>query len=90
VLALIRKIKPKKAKRTYAFWRVPFLGLAMDDEEKAVVSPFVAKEKFSVSGKQLSMNYPNLIGTSDVAEKQWDLTSLFSGFASRGTNRFRA
>ncbi len=45
------------------------LGLAMDDEGEAVVSPFVAKEKFSVSGKQLSMNYPILIGTSDVAEK---------------------
>lgn len=45
------------------------LGLAMDDEEEAVVSPFVAKERFTVSGKQLPMNYPILIGTSDVADK---------------------
>lgn len=45
------------------------LGLAMDDEEEAVASPFVAKERFTVSGKQLPMNYPILIGTSDVADK---------------------
>lgn len=45
------------------------LGLAMDDEEEAVVSPFVAKERFSVTGEKLPMNYPILIGTSDVAEK---------------------
>jgi glutathione peroxidase-family protein len=45
------------------------VGLAMDDEEEAVVVPFVSKEKFSVNGQQLTMNYPILIGTAEVADK---------------------
>jgi thiol-disulfide isomerase/thioredoxin len=45
------------------------VGLAMDDEEEAVVAPFVSKEKFSVNGQQLTMNYPILIGTAEVADK---------------------
>ena len=44
------------------------LGLAMDDEEESVVSPYVANERFSVNGERASMNYPILIGTSEVAE----------------------
>jgi thiol-disulfide isomerase/thioredoxin len=44
------------------------LGLAMDDEEESVVSPWVAKERFSVNGQHLAMNYPILIGSSEVAE----------------------
>ena len=44
------------------------LGLAMDDEEESVVSPYVANERFSVNGERVAMNYPILIGTSEVAE----------------------
>jgi thiol-disulfide isomerase/thioredoxin len=44
------------------------LGLAMDDEEESVVSPWVAKERFSLNGQRLAMNYPILIGNSEVAE----------------------
>lgn len=45
------------------------LGLAMDEEGKSVVAPFVAKERYDVNGQQLPMNYPIVIGSENVAEK---------------------
>ena len=38
------------------------LGVAMDEEGKSVVSPFVAKEQFDVSGQKQTMSYPILLG----------------------------
>jgi thiol-disulfide isomerase/thioredoxin len=52
----------------YAGQGFTILGLAMDDEEESVVSPYVANERFSVNGERVAMNYPILIGTSEVAE----------------------
>ena len=45
------------------------LGIAMDEEGKPVVAPFVAKEHFDVNGQKLSMNYPIVIGNEKVAEQ---------------------
>jgi cytochrome c biogenesis protein CcmG/thiol:disulfide interchange protein DsbE len=45
------------------------LGLAMDEEGKTVVAPFVAKERYDVNGQRLPMNYPIVIGNESVAEK---------------------
>ena len=45
------------------------LGIAMDEEGKPVVAPFVAKERYDVNGQQLPMNYPIVIGNELVAEK---------------------
>jgi len=45
------------------------LGVAMDEEGKSVVAPFVAKEKFSVNGTPSAMSYPILIGNDAAAEK---------------------
>ena len=45
------------------------LGIAMDEEGKQVVAPFVAKERYDVSGQKLPMNYPIVIGNENVAEK---------------------
>jgi thiol-disulfide isomerase/thioredoxin len=46
------------------------LGVAMDDEGKKVVQPFVEKERFEVNGQKLPMDYPILlIGDSDEADK---------------------
>ncbi len=45
------------------------LGVAMDDEGKSVVAPFVAKERFDVNGQQLPMSYPILIGNDDASNK---------------------
>lgn len=45
------------------------LGIAMDEEGKPVVAPFVAKERYDVRGQKLPMNYPIVIGNEGVAEK---------------------
>ena len=45
------------------------LGLAMDEEGKPVVAPFVARERYDVEGQKQPMNYPIVIGGESVAEK---------------------
>jgi len=45
------------------------LGIALDDEGKKAVAPFVAKERFDVDGKQEPMDYKILIGDDAAAEK---------------------
>jgi thiol-disulfide isomerase/thioredoxin len=45
------------------------VGIAMDDEGKSAVAPFVAKERFDVNGLQLPMSYPIWIGNDDAADK---------------------
>ena len=45
------------------------LGVAMDDEGRSVVAPFVQTEKFDVDGGQSKMNYPIVIGNDAAADK---------------------
>jgi thiol-disulfide isomerase/thioredoxin len=45
------------------------LGISMDEEGKAAVDPFLAKERFNVNGQKLPMNYPIVIGNDEVADK---------------------
>lgn len=45
------------------------LGVSMDEEGKAAVAPFLAKERFNVNGKKLPMNYPIVLGNDNVATK---------------------
>src|SRR6202790_5106515 len=45
------------------------LGVAMDEEGKSVVAPFVAKEQFDVSRRKSTMSYPIVLGNDDIAEK---------------------
>lgn len=45
------------------------LGVAMDDEGRSVVAPFVGKERFDVNGGQSQMNYPIVIGNDAAADK---------------------
>jgi cytochrome c biogenesis protein CcmG/thiol:disulfide interchange protein DsbE len=45
------------------------LGVSMDDEGKAAVAPFLAKERFNVNGQKLPMNYPIVLGNDDAATK---------------------
>jgi thiol-disulfide isomerase/thioredoxin len=45
------------------------LGVAMDEEGKKKVEPWVAKERFNVDGNQEAMNYPILLGTDRFAEQ---------------------
>ena len=53
----------------YASKGFTVLGIAMDDEGKRVVAPFVAKEKYDVNGQKLLINYPIVIGTDEAADK---------------------
>jgi thiol-disulfide isomerase/thioredoxin len=45
------------------------LGVAMDEEGKSVVAPFVTKEHFDVGGQKETMSYPIVIGTDAIADK---------------------
>ena len=45
------------------------LGIALDEEGKSVVAPFVAKERFEVDGQKLPMSYQILIGNDEAADK---------------------
>ena len=51
-------------------------GLAMDEEGKPVVAPWIEKKRFAVNGAQLPINYPILIGNDAVAEKFGGLIGL--------------
>jgi thiol-disulfide isomerase/thioredoxin len=53
----------------YADRGFTLLGVAMDDEGKSVVAPFVQKTQFDVDGKKMNMNYPIVLGNDDLASK---------------------
>ncbi|MGH9698759.1 MAG: TlpA disulfide reductase family protein [Candidatus Acidiferrales bacterium] len=53
----------------YADKGFTLLGVAMDDEGKSVVAPFVQKTQFDVDGKKMTMNYPIVLGNDDLASK---------------------
>jgi thiol-disulfide isomerase/thioredoxin len=52
------------------------LGIAMDEEGKSAVIPFVQKERFTLGTTSKPMNYPILIGNEDAAEKFGGLMGL--------------
>jgi cytochrome c biogenesis protein CcmG/thiol:disulfide interchange protein DsbE len=43
------------------------LGVAMDQEGKSVVAPFVVKPQFDVDGQKIAMNYPIVLGNDNIA-----------------------
>ena len=45
------------------------VGLAMDDEGKSVVEPYVRTKRFDVNGSQEAMNYQVLLGNDTLAEQ---------------------
>lgn len=55
--------------QTYGAKGFTVLGLAMDEDGKSVVAPFVARERFDVNGHQLLMSYPILLGNDAAKEK---------------------
>jgi thiol-disulfide isomerase/thioredoxin len=52
------------------------LGVAMDDEGTKVVDPFVQKTQFNVDGHSLTMDYPIVLGSDDIASKLGGLIGL--------------
>jgi thiol-disulfide isomerase/thioredoxin len=53
----------------YAARGFTVLGVAMDEEGKSAVAPFVQKERFKVGGTSQSMNYPVVLGNDATADK---------------------
>ncbi len=53
----------------YAARGFTVLGVAMDEEGKNAVAPFVRKERFKVGGTPQPMNYPIVLGNDAAAEK---------------------
>src|ERR1700674_1579806 len=60
----------------YADKGFTLLGVAMDDEGKSVVGPYVEKTQFDVDGTKMAMNYPILIGNDDLSSKFGGLIGL--------------
>lgn len=52
------------------------LGVAMDDEGTKVVDPFIQKTQFNVDGHSMTMDYPIVLGTDDIASKLGGLIGL--------------
>jgi glutathione peroxidase-family protein len=53
----------------YAARGFTVLGVAMDEEGKSAVAPFVQKERFKVGGTSQSMKYPVVLGNDATADK---------------------
>jgi cytochrome c biogenesis protein CcmG/thiol:disulfide interchange protein DsbE len=60
----------------YADKGFTLLGVAMDDEGKSVVEPYVQKTQFDVDGRQMTMNYPIVLGNDDLSSKFGGLLGL--------------
>ena len=56
------------------------VGIAMDEDGKSAVAPFLAKERFDVDGRKVPMNYPILLGTDDAADKFGGILGYPSSF----------
>ena len=53
----------------YAARGFTIIGIAMDEEGKSEVAPYVAKERFNVNGQSLPMSYPIVLGNDPMADK---------------------
>lgn len=53
----------------YADKGFTIIGVAMDDEGKSVVAPYVQSTHFDVDGHSMTMNYPIMLGNDDIAGK---------------------
>jgi thiol-disulfide isomerase/thioredoxin len=56
------------------------LGVALDEEGRKVVAPFVEKEQFDINGGKSLMNYPIVLGNDEVTEKFGGLVGYPTGF----------
>lgn len=54
---------------TYGASGFTVLGVAMDEEGKSAVAPFVQKQRFRVRGTPQPMNYPIVLGSDTTADK---------------------
>jgi thiol-disulfide isomerase/thioredoxin len=57
-----------RLQRAYQARGLTVLGVAMDEEGRPVVAPFVQRERFRVDGVAMSMNYRILMGDSRMGD----------------------
>jgi thiol-disulfide isomerase/thioredoxin len=62
--------------KKYAEKGFTLLGVAMDEEGKSVVAPYVQTTQFDVDGHPTTMNYPIVLGNDDLADKFGGLLGL--------------
>jgi cytochrome c biogenesis protein CcmG/thiol:disulfide interchange protein DsbE len=62
--------------KKYADKGFTLLGVAMDEEGKRVVAPYVQTTQFDVAGHPMTMNYPIVLGDDDLAAKFGGLLGL--------------
>jgi len=62
--------------KKYADKGFTLLGVAMDEDGKSVVEPYVQKTQFDVEGHPMPMNYPIVLGDDDLAAKFGGLLGL--------------
>jgi thiol-disulfide isomerase/thioredoxin len=55
--------------RKYAAKDFVVLGVAMDEEGKYIVEPYLQTERFDVDGRQEAINYQILLGTPEIGDK---------------------
>jgi cytochrome c biogenesis protein CcmG, thiol:disulfide interchange protein DsbE len=58
-----------RLQQTYAAKGFTMVGVAMDEDGKSAVDPFVESTHFDVGGQQLTMNYPIVLGNDDITSK---------------------
>jgi cytochrome c biogenesis protein CcmG, thiol:disulfide interchange protein DsbE len=58
-----------RMQQTYADKGFTLVGVAMDEDGKASVDPFVQSTHFDVKGQQMTMNYPIVLGNDELADK---------------------
>ncbi|HKV05404.1 MAG TPA: TlpA disulfide reductase family protein [Candidatus Acidoferrales bacterium] len=56
------------------------LGIAMDEDGKKVVDPFVQNTQFNVDGKPVTMDYPIVLGSDEIATKFGGLFGMPTSF----------
>lgn len=66
--------------KKYADRGFTLLGVAMDEEGKSAVDPYVQKTQFDVDGHPTAMNYPIVLGNDDLADKFGGLLGLPTTF----------
>ena len=64
----------------YADKGFTILGVAMDEEGKPTVQPFVQTTPFNVNGHPTTMNYPIVLGTDELADKFGGLLGMPTSF----------
>jgi thiol-disulfide isomerase/thioredoxin len=53
----------------YADKGFTIVGVAMDEEGKKIVDPFVKVTQYDVGGQKMLMNYPIVLGNDDIADQ---------------------